>query len=87
MRIINVEDRHNDFIGAMYVHRSSLATFPLDETIIGKLIVYVPPHKMERKDGGEAGIITSFTEEFVFARYHKGDTAAGGKRENMFLAL
>lgn len=68
-RVHNVSDRRHDWIGSWEVE--PLDYDKLSEADIGRTVIY--------RDHGraEAGTLSSFRSNTVFARFHKGDTAAG----------
>lgn len=78
-RVYNVSDRRRSWIGGW-------ETAPLDynklgPTDIGRTVIY--------RDHGraEAGTLSSFRNGIVFARYSKGDTAAGADPRNLCFGL
>lgn len=79
MIVHNVRDGRNDWIG-------SWLTEPLDvsrltEADVGRTVIY--------RDHGraEAGTLTSWRGHTVFARYSKGDTAAGAKSDDLVFGI
>ena len=77
--IHNVRDGRQSWIG-------SWETEPLDyerltEADIGRTVIY---HDHGR---AEAGTITSWRDGIVFARYSKGDTAAGAKASDLSFGI
>jgi hypothetical protein len=79
MIVHNVRDGRHGWIG-------SWDTEPLDyakltEADIGRTVIY--------RDHGraEAGTLTSWRDGVVFARYSRGDTAAGAKASDLVFAI
>ncbi len=79
MEVHNVTDRRFDWIG-------SWKTEPLDygaltEADVGRTIIY--------RDHGraEAGTLSSWKNGIVFARYSKGDTAAGADPNDLVFGI
>lgn len=71
----NVEDRRHDWIGSWLVTR--LEYDKLNESDIGRTVIYRSHNK------AEAGTLTSWKNGLVFARYSKGDTAAGANANDV----
>jgi hypothetical protein len=77
--IHNVDDRRFGWIG-------SWDTEPLDidkltEADIGRTVIYRDHHR------AEAGTLTSWRGEIVFARYSRGDTSAGAHSANLVFGV
>jgi hypothetical protein len=76
MIVHNVNDRRRGWVG-------SWETKPLeyDKLHVGELVIY--------RDHGraEVGVITSWRDGTVFARYSLGDTAAGAKAGDLVLGV
>lgn len=79
MTVHNVDDRRRSWIG-------SWETKPLDydklgPEHVGKTVIY--------QDHGraEAGVISSWRNGIVFARYSRGDTAAGAKASDLVFGV
>jgi hypothetical protein len=49
---------------------------------IGREVIYRARH-LPPNAAGESGILTSFNDEFVFARYGKDTHSKGAKREDL----
>lgn len=79
MLIHNMRDRRNDWVGTFECE--PLVYDALTERDIGRTVVY------RKSAPAEAGILTSWKGGLVFARYGKGDTAAGSKPENLLLVI
>lgn len=79
MMIHNVKDGRVGMIGSWEVR--PLVYNELSPDHVGKTVIY--------RDHGraEAGTITSWRAGVVFARYSRGDTAAGAMAEDLFLAI
>ena len=75
MVIHNVSDRRHDWIGSC--EAKPLVVSDLTEGCIGRTVIY--------RDHGraEAGTLTSWRGNTVFARYSKGDTAAGADASDL----
>lgn len=79
MIVHNVNDRRNDYIGPWLTEPLDVSR--LTEADVGKTVIY--------RDHGraEAGTLTSWRGNTVFARYSKGDTAAGAKSEDLVFGV
>lgn len=79
MIVHNVTDKRNDYIGPW--RTEPLDASQLSEADIGRTVIY--------RDHGraEAGTLTSWRGNTVFARYSKGDTAAGAKAEDLVFGI
>lgn len=77
-RIHNVRDGRNGFIKSFEVEPLDYAA--LGPEHIGATVIYCDHGR------SEAGTITSWRDGIVFARYSRGDTAAGADPANLFLA-
>lgn len=75
----NVDDRRHDWIGSWVVEPLDYDKLTTDD--IGRTVIY--------RDHGraEAGTLTSWRNGVVFARYSKGDTAAGANATDLCLAV
>lgn len=79
MKIINVEDRRNDWIGAW--EAEPLSVEKLTEADVGRTVIYRSHNK------AEAGTLTSWRGNTVFARYSKGNTAAGADSADLVFGV
>jgi hypothetical protein len=79
MLIHNVRDRHRNWIGTWEVEPLDYGS--LGPEHVGREVVY---HDHRR---AELGIITSWCNGLVFARYSTGDTAAGAEPESLSLVV
>lgn len=79
MRIDNVRDGRNGVIGSWECE--PLVYDALRPDHVGRTVIY--------RDHGraEAGTITSWRDGIVFARYSRGDTAAGAKASDLLLGV
>ena len=79
MQVTNVMDRRHDFIGTW--NTEPLAYENLTEADIGRTVIY--------RDHGraEAGTLSSWKNGIVFARYSKGDTAAGADPSDLVFGV
>lgn len=77
--IHNVIDRRYDWVGSWEVE--PLDVSQLTDADIGRTVIY--------RDYGraEAGTLTSWRGDTVFARYSKGDTAAGARAAALVFAI
>lgn len=75
----NVRDGRNNFVGSWEVE--PLVYDALGSEDVGRTIIY--------RDHGraEAGTLTSWRDGIVFARYSRGDTAAGANPANLSFGL
>ncbi len=75
----NVDDRRHGFIGSWEVE--PLVYDQLGPEHVGRTVIY--------RDHGraEAGTITSWRGGIVFAKYSRGDTAAGAAAKDLVLAI
>ncbi len=71
----NVSDRRFDWIGAWKVE--PLVFEKLNASDVGRTVIYRDHHR------AEAGTLSSFRDGRVWARYSKGDTAAGANAANL----
>lgn len=79
MKIHNVYDHRHGCIGSWEVE--PLVYVKLGPEHIGRTVIY-------RTHGvSEAGTIVSWRKHIVYARYSRGDTAAGARPENLYLAI
>ena len=78
-QVHNVRDGRHGHVGSFEVE--PLVYNALGPEHIGRTVVY--------RDHGraEAGTITSWRDGTVFARYSRGDTAAGARPENLSLVI
>ena len=78
MKIHNVRDGRHGFVGSW--EAEPLIYDALTPADVGRTVIY--------RDVGraEAGTITSWRDGIVFARYSRGDTAAGARPEALWLA-
>ena len=55
------------------------------EDDIGRSVIYIPNHANDdiNHQDCEVGRISSFTDLYVFVRYHLGDTAAATERDKL----
>lgn len=77
--IHNVRDRRQNWIGSWEVEPLDIAKLtPAD---VGRTVIY--------RDHGraEAGTLTSWRDNIVFAKYSKGDTAAGAKHSDLVFGI
>lgn len=79
MKIINVEDRRNGWIGEW--EAEPLIVEKLTEADVGRTVIYRSHNK------AEAGTLTSWRGETVFARYSKGATAAGANAADLVFGV
>ncbi len=79
MVIHNVVDRRNGYVGSWQTEPLDIAK--LTAADIGRTIIY--------QDHGraEAGTLTSWRGNIVWARYSKGDTAAGASADSVVFAV
>lgn len=79
MIIYNVSDRRHGCIGSW--EAEPLVYDNLSPDDIGRTVIY--------RDHGraEAGTLTSWRNGIVFARYSRGDTAAGSDPSNLCIAI
>jgi hypothetical protein len=79
MQVHNVRDGRHGMVGSWEVE--PLVYDQLGPDHIGRTVIY--------QDHGraEAGTITSWREGVVFARYSRGDTAAGANAASLSLAV
>lgn len=79
MQIHNVRDGRHGVVGSWEVE--PLVYDALGPEHVGRTVIY--------QDHGraEAGTITSWRNGVVFARYSRGDTAAGSDAANLSLAI
>jgi hypothetical protein len=79
MIIHNVRDGRRGFFGSWIVEPLNYDRLSLSD--VGRTVIY--------RDHGraEAGSLTSWRNGTVFARYSRGDTAAGAEPENLVFAL
>jgi hypothetical protein len=75
----NVRDGRQAWIGAWEVEPLDIAK--LTEADIGRTVIY--------RDHGraEAGTLTSWSKGIVFARYSRGDTAAGALASDLVFGI
>lgn len=77
--IHNVTDRRHDFIGSWEVEPLNYEA--LGPEHVGRTVIYRDHNRCE------AGTITSWRNGIVFARYSKGDTAAGSRATDLVLGI
>ncbi len=79
MQIVNVSDRRYDFIGTW--DTEPLVYENLTVADVGRTVIY--------RDYGraEAGTLSSWKNGIVFARYSKGDTAAGADPRDLVFGI
>lgn len=79
MIIHNVKDRRRDWIGPWLTE--PLDASRLTEADVGRTVIY--------RDHGraEAGTLSSWRGNLVWARYSKGDTAAAAKSEDLVFGV
>lgn len=79
MIVHNVSDRRNDWVGSWRCSLLDVNQLSIDD--IGRTVIY--------RDHGraEAGTLTSWRNGVVYARYSKGDTAAGAKAEDLVFGI
>ena len=79
MIVHNVNDRRHGWIGSW--HTEPLDVSRLTEADIGRTVIY--------RDHGraEAGTLTSWRGNLVFARYSTGDTAAGAQASDLVFGI
>ncbi len=79
MQIINVTDRRHNFIGPW--NTEPLVYENLTAADVGRTVIY--------RDHGraEAGTLSSWKNGIVFARYSKGDTAAGADPNDLVFGI
>lgn len=75
----NVRDGRHSWVGSWEVE--DLDVSKLTEADIGRTVIY--------QDHGraEAGTITSWRGDIVFARYSRGDTSAGAHVQNLMFGI
>jgi hypothetical protein len=78
-QVHNVDDRRNGNVGSWLVE--PLTYDELGPSDIGRTVIY--------RDHGraEAGTVTSWRDGVVFARYSRGDTAAGAKAADLVFGV
>jgi hypothetical protein len=75
----NVQDRRRGFLGSWITE--PLVYDGLSEADVGRTVIY-------RKYGrAEAGTLTSWRNGIVFARYSRGDTAAGSRATDLVFGV
>lgn len=81
MIVHNVTDRRNDWIGPWEIEPEPLDISKLWAGDEGRTVIY--------RDHGraEAGTLSSWTATTVFARFHKGETAAACSPEDLHFAV
>lgn len=79
MIVHNVDDRRRGYVGSWEAEPLDFENLPPD--ILGRTVIY--------QDHGraEAGTVTSYRDGLVFARYSRGDTAAGAKAADLVLGV
>lgn len=79
MIIHNVDDRRHGWVGAWNVEPLHFAM--LTDADVGRTVIY--------RDHGraEAGTLTSWRNGIVFARYSRGDTAAGANWRDLVFGI
>lgn len=77
--VFNVHDRRHGWIGAWMIAPLDIAK--LTAADVGRTVIY--------RDHGraEAGTLTSWREGIVFARYARGDTAAGANAADLAFGI
>lgn len=78
--IHNVHDRRNGWIGSW--EASKMDILDLVDSNIGKTVIYV-----DATDRREAGTLSSFRGDTVWARFSTGSTAASCRLEDLWLAV
>ena len=75
----NVDDRRHGWIGSWTV--APLDVSKLTNADVGRTVIY--------RDHGraEAGTLTSWRDGIVFARYSRGDTAAGANASDLVFGI
>lgn len=75
----NVRDGRNDWIGSWEVEPLDITKLTAKD--VGRTVIY--------RDHGraEAGTLTSWRDGIVFARYSKGDTAAGANATDVVFGI
>ena len=79
MIVDNVTDGRRGFIGSWVV--SPLTYENLGPDDIGRTVIYRSHNK------AEAGTLTSWRDGIVFARYSRGDTAAGAEAGDLLFGI
>lgn len=81
MIVHNVTDKRHSWIGSWEVEDTPLAPATLRATDIGRTVIY--------QDHGraEAGTVERFSGQFVWARFHQGDTAAACEPASLRFAV
>lgn len=77
--IHNVDDRRHDWICSWETEPLSYDALTPDD--VGRTVVY------QDFGGAEAGTLSSWRNGIVFARYSKGDTAAGAKANALVFGI
>lgn len=79
MIVHNVSDRRQDWIGSWETEPLDINKLTLAD--VGRTVIY--------QDYGraEAGTLTSWWDGIVFARYSKGDTAAGANASDLLFGV
>ena len=75
----NVQDKRRDHIGSWEVAPLDYDLLTPDD--VGRTVIYSDFNRHE------AGTLSSWREGIVFARYHKGDTAAGARAEDLMFGV
>jgi hypothetical protein len=79
MKIHNVRDGRSGLIGSWEIE--PLIYEALCQNDIGRTVIYQDYGRVE------AGTLTSWRDGIVFARYSRGDTAAGANAANLSFAI
>ena len=79
MIVHNVDDRRRGWVGSWEAAPLDFEKLPPD--ILGRTVIY--------QDYGraEAGTVTSYRDGLIFARYSRGDTAAGAKAQDLLIGV
>jgi len=77
--IHNVRDDRHGWIGAW--ETEPLDAAKLTEADVGRTVIYRDQHR------AEAGTLTSWRGNIVFARYSRGDTASGANAANLVFGI
>lgn len=76
----NVHDKHRQWTGSW--EAMPLVYDQLTSADIGRRVIYVDSH-----GPSEVGILTSWRDGIVFARYSTGDTAAAAEPARLYIAV
>lgn len=81
MIVHNVVDGRHCWIGSWEVEPSHIKTHKLTEADKGRTVIYLDHGR------AEAGTLTGWRNDLVFARYSQGDTAAAAEASRVYFAV